>query len=199
MSNGTGPFARFIRKNRHTLFHLVLEEYAGFLTRSLPSIEGVVIRRLVYRGLCKKLGSDALIYPGAYLTHTYGMEIGDRFSINSGAILDGRGGMHIGNSVMVGPHAVLVSSTHEHRNLDLPMSSQDHIMQPLNIKDDVWIGANAFIRGGITIGKHAVVGAGACVLGDVADHEIAGGVPARTIGDRREHPTVNGKKGESKE
>ncbi len=199
MSGGTGPFARFMRKNRRTLFHLVLEEYAGFLTRSLPGIEGVMIRRLVYRGLCKQLGSDAIIYPGAYLTHTYGMEIGNRFSINSGAILDGRGGMRIGNSVMVGPHAVLVSSTHEHRNLDLPMSSQDHVMQPLIIRDDVWIGANAFIRGGIAIGNHAVVAAGACVLADVADYEIAGGVPARPIGDRREHTGMSGSKDELKD
>jgi acetyltransferase-like isoleucine patch superfamily enzyme len=181
-----GPVERFIKKYRSNLIRLVLEEYAGFFTRHLPSIEGVLIRRMLYRGLCRKLGKNALIYPGVYLTHAYGMEIGDHFSVNSGAVLDGRGGMRIGNSVMIGPHAVLVSSSHQHRNIDAPMNSCDHIMQPLVIKDDVWVGANAFIKGGIIIGRGVVIAAGSSVLKDIDDYKIVGGIPARIIGDRRD-------------
>jgi acetyltransferase-like isoleucine patch superfamily enzyme len=181
-----GPVERFIKKYRNNLIHLVLEEYAGFFTRHLPSIEGVLIRRIIYRGLCRKLGKDALIYPGVYLTHTYGMEIGDCLSVNSGAVLDGRGGMRIGDSVMIGPHAVLVSSSHQHRNIEVPMSSCDHVMQPLIIGDDVWIGANSFIRGGISIGSGAVIAAGSSVLKDIEEYKIVGGIPASVIGDRRE-------------
>jgi acetyltransferase-like isoleucine patch superfamily enzyme len=181
-----GPLERFVKKYRSTLFHLVMEEYAGFLTRNLPSIEGVMIRRMVYKALCRKLGKEALIYPGVYLVHTYGLEIGSRFSVNSGAMIDGRGGISIGSSVMVGPHTVLVSSSHQFKNMLEPMSSRDHIMQPLVIKDDVWIGANAFIKGGVTIGQGVVVAAGSSVLKDVEDFKIVGGIPARTIGDRRD-------------
>ena len=181
-----GPIERFIKKYRGNLFHLVLEEYAGFFTRNLPSIEGIMIRKIIYRALCKGLGKDALIYPGVYLTHTYGLEIGERFSVNSGAVLDGRGGIKIGDSVMVGPHAVLVSSAHQHRNIDTPMSSRDHTMQPLVIGDDVWIGANAFIKGGITISRGVVIAAGSSVLNDIGEYKIAGGTPARVIGDRRD-------------
>lgn len=181
-----GPIERFVKKYRGTLFHLVMEEYAGFFTRNLPSIEGVMTRRVLYRTLCRKLGKDALIYPGVFLTHTYGMEIGDHFSVNSGAVLDGRGGIRIGNSVMIGPHAVLVSSSHQHKNIDVPMSSRDHIMQPLVIGDDVWIGANAFIKGGITIENGVVIAAGSTVLKDIGEYQMVGGVPARIIGDRRD-------------
>jgi maltose O-acetyltransferase len=175
-----------MKKYKGNLFHLMLEEYAGFFTRHLPSIEGVMIRRMLYRALFRKLGKDALIYPGVYLTHTYGMEVGDRFSVNSGAVIDGRGGITIGDFVMVGPHAVLVSSAHQHRNIDVPMSSRDHVMQPLVIQDDVWVGANAFIKGGVIIGKGVVIAAGSSVLKDVEDYKIVGGIPARIIGDRRE-------------
>jgi maltose O-acetyltransferase len=174
---------RFIKKYKNNLIHLLLEEYAGFFVRHLPSIEGIVIRRMIYRSLFKKLGKNALIFGGVYLTHTYGIEAGDQFSISSGAVLDGRGGIRIGNSVMIGSHAVLVSSSHPYRNIDVPMRSCDHIMQPLTIQDDVWIGANVFIKGGINIGCRVVIGAGSIVIKDVPDNKIVGGVPARIIGD----------------
>lgn len=185
MANRTGPIEGFIKKYKGNLVHLVFEEYVGFFTRNLPSIEGIMIRRVLYRTLLKKLGSDALIYPGVYLTHSYGIEAGDRFSVNSGAVLDGRGGITIGNSVMVGPNSVLVSSAHQHKKLDVPMSSLDHIMQPLVIQDDVWIGANVFIRGGVNIGHGVVIAAGSTVLSDIQEYKIVGGNPAHVIADRK--------------
>jgi acetyltransferase-like isoleucine patch superfamily enzyme len=53
--------------------------------------------------------------------------------------------------------------------------------KPTLIEDDVWIGANAVVRQGIRIGRGAVVGAGAVVLGDVAPYSMVAGVPAREI------------------
>jgi len=186
MDNYIGPIERFMKKYKGNLFHILLEEYIGFFTRHLPSIEGIVIRRILYRSLFKKMGRDALIYPGVYITHTYGIEVGDKLSVNSGAVLDGRGGIRIGNSVMVGPHAVLVSSTHQHKQIEVPMTILDHIMQPLVIQDDVWIGANAFIKGGINIGRGVVIAAGSSVLTDIEEYKIVGGVPGHIIGDRRD-------------
>ena len=57
--------------------------------------------------------------------------------------------------------------------------------QGVRIGCDVWIGANACITDGVTIGDHAVVGMGAVVTRDVEPWMIVGGVPARPIGDRR--------------
>jgi acetyltransferase-like isoleucine patch superfamily enzyme len=88
---------------------------------------------------------------------------------------------------MVGPHAVLVSSSHQHKGIEVPMSSRDHVMQPLFIGDDVWIGANAFIKGGITIGQGTVIAAGSSVLKDIEEYQIVGGVPAHVIGNRRDN------------
>jgi acetyltransferase-like isoleucine patch superfamily enzyme len=94
---------------------------------------------------------------------------------------------------MVGPHAVLVSSSHQFKKVNGPMSSLDHIMQPLTIQDDVWIGANVFIKGGITIGRGVVIGAGSVVLKDIPDNKIVGGAAGastRIIGDRSERSSI---------
>lgn len=176
-----GPIARFLKRYSGHIFHLWMEEYLGWVVRSLPSMEGMAIRYAVYRLLFKRLPSFPLIYPGVYFTHTYGISVGHRFSVNTGALLDGRGGITIGDDVMVGPFAVLSSSGHDLGRPGVPMTSRDHVMDPVAIGNDVWIGAHAVILKGVTIGKGAVVAAGAVVTSDVAPFTIVAGVPANFV------------------
>jgi acetyltransferase-like isoleucine patch superfamily enzyme len=125
------------------------------------------------------------LYPGVYLAHTYGISFGKHCSVNSGAQLDGRGGISIGDYVMIGPHAVIVSSQHRFDDCSVPMAQRDHELQPTTIGDDVWIGAHAVIVGGITIGRGAVVAAGSIVTKDVGEYDIVAGVPARVVRNRK--------------
>ncbi len=178
------PIHNFIKQYRSHLLHLEAEEYLGWLIRYLPGFLGVIIRFLVYKLLMKKIKALILIYPGVFLTHTYGISAGKSVSINTGAILDGRGGITIGDYVMVGPNVCIASSNHHYQDHTVPMSLQGHYMEPVAIKSDVWIGANATILGGVTIGQGAVIGAGAVVVKDVPDYSIVGGVPAKEIGRR---------------
>jgi len=184
MEKQIGTIGRFRRRYSGHLFHIWAEEYIGWFTRNLPSLEGMLVRYGLYQLVFKKIKSFALIYPGVYFTHTYGIEVGHRFSVNSGAILDGRGGITIGDDVMIGPHTAIYSSKHNFTQPGRPMTSLDHIMAPVIIKDDVWIGAHVCIPGGITIGHGAVVAAGAVVTKDVDDNTIVSGVPAQVIGKR---------------
>ena len=69
----------------------------------------------------------------------------------------------IGDHVMVGPYAVIVSSNHAFQQTDEPMATVDHVMAPVKIGNDVWIGAHAVITAGVTIGNGVVVSAGAVV------------------------------------
>ena len=184
MEKQIGTIGRFRRRYSGHLFHIWAEEYIGWFTRNLPSLEGMLVRYGLYQLVFKKIKSFALIYPGVYFTHTYGIEVGHRFSVNSGAILDGRGGITIGDNVMIGPHTAIYSSKHNFTQSGRPMTSLDHIMAPVIIKDDVWIGAHVCIPGGITIGHGAVVAAGAVVTKDVDDNTIVSGVPAQVIGKR---------------
>jgi acetyltransferase-like isoleucine patch superfamily enzyme len=184
MVKQVGPIVRFRGRYAGHLFHIWAEEYIGWIVRNLPSIEGMFVRHVLYKLVFKKIKSFAHVYSGVYFTHTYGIEVGHRFSVNSGAILDGRGGITIGDDVMIGPHTAIYSSGHNFTQLGRPMTSLDHIMAPVVIKDDVWIGAHVCIPGGITIGRGAVVAAGAVVTKNVEDYTIVSGVPARVIGKR---------------
>jgi maltose O-acetyltransferase len=147
-------------------------------------MEGMLIRYGCYRILFKSISSFAYIYSGVYFSHTYGISIGSRFSVNSGTIIDGRGGVAIGNDVMIGPNSCIYSSSHDMSQKDRPMTACDHILRPVVIQDDVWIGANVSIPGGVTIGSGAVIAAGAVVVKDVEPGTIVGGVPARMIRSR---------------
>jgi acetyltransferase-like isoleucine patch superfamily enzyme len=179
-------FARFSRRYRGRLVHLTIEEHVGWILRSLPGVVGMWLRAGFYRLLFERLASFAYIYPGVYLTHTYAIRAGRGLAVNTGALIDGRGGISFGDDVLVGPYAVITSSEHAHAQLDAPMAEVDHEMAPVSIGGDVWIGAHAVITGGVRIGDGAVIAAGAVVTGDVGEYQIVGGVPARVIGDRRE-------------
>ena len=178
-------FNRFRKTYGKKLMHLWIEESLGWLIRNIPGFTGLVVRGLAYRMAILKLKSFPLIYSGVYFSHSYGIEIGNKFSINTGAHLDGRGGIKIGDNVMIGQYAVIVSSEHRLDQTDKPMNMLDHVFDPVSIGDDVWIGAHSVITSGVRIGTGAVIGAGAVVISDVSDYTIVGGVPAKVIGNRK--------------
>ena len=161
-----------------------LEQWLGGLVRSIPSFVGFGLRFLLYRMLFGRLDGFCFIYPGAYLTHTYGIRAGRNLHVNGGAFFDGRGGLTVGSNVLVGPNAVLLSSQHHWSDPSLPIVLQGHRLAATTIGDDVWIGANVVVMPGVTIATGTVIGAGSVVTSDTAPYTIVAGVPARHNGDR---------------
>ena len=167
-----------------------LEEWVGALVRSIPGITGFLLRAGLYRLLFARLDGFALIYPGARLSHTYGIRAGRGLAINGGAFLDGRGGLTLGANVLVGPNALLLSSQHHWTDPTLPIVAQGHVLAPTTIGDDVWIGGNVTITPGVSVASGTVVGAGAVVTADTEPYSIVAGVPARPIGTRPRPPAA---------
>jgi acetyltransferase-like isoleucine patch superfamily enzyme len=178
------PFRRFCRHYRGHLVALAIEDHLGWLVRGLPGPIGLALRSAFLRLTCKKSVGYPIIFPGAYLTHTYGLSFGRHFAVNTGVQIDARGGVTIGEGVMVGPNTLIFSSDHDHMQTDRMMIYQDHVLAPVIIEDDVWIGGNAVVCGGVRIGRGAVIAAGAVVTKDVLPMAIVGGVPARAIKSR---------------
>ncbi|MFZ4514185.1 MAG: acyltransferase [Geothrix sp.] len=114
------------------------------------------------------------------------LTLGSDVSINAGARLDGgRKGITIGDGTRIASGAVLYAFDHglapDRAIRDQPVRSRG-----ITLGQDVWIGANAGVTDGVTIGDHAVVAMGAVVTRDVPAWSIVAGVPAQFVGDRRD-------------
>lgn len=103
------------------------------------------------------------------------IQIGNDVAINSFARLFGHGGITVGDNSQIGPGATLTTTSHD---IDMDMVAS---FRPITIGEWTWIGANAIILPGITIGNHVVVGAGSVVTKDIPDYSVAVGIPAKVI------------------
>jgi acetyltransferase-like isoleucine patch superfamily enzyme len=70
---------------------------------------------------------------------------------------------------------------HSYEDVNIPIDKQKVTTAPIIVEDECWIGANAVITAGVTIGKHSVVAAGAVVTKDIPPFSVAVGNPARVI------------------
>jgi acetyltransferase-like isoleucine patch superfamily enzyme len=163
----------------------------------LLEVEGFMIAADV------KMGQNVVVYH-PHLVNLYGCEIGDGCKI--GAFVEIRRTAKIGRNVkiqafafipegitledgvFVGPHVCFTNDKHPRAvNADGSlMSGDDWEIIPTLVKQGASIGANATILCGITIGEHALVGAGSVVTRDVPPYVLVAGVPARFLGNVRD-------------
>lgn len=169
------------RNSWKNLFFHALEIYLGFFIRWLPGIEGLIIRSLFYRIIFKGNPTKLLIYPNVYIIFSNLLTVGNRVAINVGTYIDAGGGIKIGSNVLIGPNCVISSREHSFELINAPMADQPIRYRGINIESNVWIGANASIIGGVTLGEGCIVGAGAVVTKNVPPFAIVGGVPAKII------------------
>jgi maltose O-acetyltransferase len=109
------------------------------------------------------------------------LEVGDRTLLNHGGSFCAVELVRIGAGCLIGPH-VMVMDNDFHRiepahRLEMPPS------RPIEIADNVWLGARVTVLGGVTIGEGSCVGAGSVVVHDIPPYTFAAGVPARVIRD----------------
>ncbi len=141
-------------------------------------------------GIFAQLGRPIRIGPrstvGAHAFLHGPLTIGADVSINARASLDGGAvGITIGDGCRIASGATIYAFDHQLAP-DRFVREQPVTSKGITLGVDVWVGANAGITDGVTIGDHAVIGLGAVVTSDVPAWAIVGGVPARVIGDRRE-------------
>ena len=91
------------------------------------------------------------------------------------------GPVTIGSHVNLAQGITVTALNHNFSETDKRIDEQGVSTSPVTIDDDVWIGANAVILPGVSIGTHSVVAAGAVVTKDVPPHSLVAGVPAKVI------------------
>lgn len=141
-------------------------------------------RRFFYRLAGIKIGKGSTIHTRARFYDPRNIVIGDDTIVGEGAVLDGRSKLTIGNHVDIASEVMIYNSEHniEAEHFAAP---EEVIEAPVTVEDYVFIGPRAIILPGVKIGRGAVIGAGAVVSKDIPPYAIAGGVPAKIIGERK--------------
>lgn len=150
------------------------------------------IRRLFFKLAGISIGKGSTIHMGCKFFEPGGVKVGEDTIIGDSAFLDGRAELSIGSHVDIASEAMIYNSEHDINDLEFK-AIEDRVV----IGDYVFIGPRAIILPGVTIGKGAIIGAGAVVTKDIPEYKIAGGVPAKIIGER-ENRELNYKLGRAR-
>lgn len=135
-----------------------------------------------YRRFC--LGRKSVVESYCCINNAVGdVTIGDQTRIGIHCTVIGP--VCIGNNVNLAQGITVTALNHNFEDATRRIDEQGISTKPVVIGDDVWIGANAVILPGVTIGRHVVVAAGAVVTKDVPEFTVVGGVPAKVIKDVR--------------
>jgi acetyltransferase-like isoleucine patch superfamily enzyme len=127
-----------------------------------------------------RLGSYSVIEDYACINNAVGdVIIGDhtRIGLHNTII----GPVTIGSHVNLAQGITVTALNHNFSDTTRTIDQQGVSTNTVTIADDCWIGANAVVLPGVTIGHHAVVAAGAVVTRDVPPYSVVAGVPARIV------------------
>lgn len=125
----------------------------------------------------KQVDKSFGMFPPFYTDCGKNITVGKNVFINSGCRFQDQGGISIGDRTLIGHNVVLATLNHGIG----PDERHDLFPAPIHIGKNVWIGANATVLPGVTIGDHAVIAAGAVVTEDVPANVVVGGIPAKVI------------------
>ncbi|MEU4708892.1 DapH/DapD/GlmU-related protein [Nocardia salmonicida] len=121
------------------------------------------------------LPSGLTIYPPFYTDHGLNLDLAERVFINQGCTFLDYAGIRLGRGVMVGPKATFITMGHP---VDPEERRRFLTGAPIDVADNVWIGAGAMILPGVSIGRDAVIAAGAVVADDVPASSLVTGSKA---------------------
>jgi len=188
----TRPLAWRQGKQRTNVLARVAAHVLNYATNHLVSrFPSYSIRRAWYhRVMGIEMGHGSAVQLGCYLW-SYGprsnrrlkTRIGARSVINRGCCIDVRTGLTIVDDVSISPEVAILTTQHDLNDPNFALQGRRVV-----IEDHVWIGMRALVLPGVTIGRGAVIAAGAVVTKDVAPLDIVAGIPARPVGRRTLDP-----------
>ena len=147
------------------------------------------LREIMGRLIGKQVDRSFRMFPPFYTDFGKNITIGKDVFINSGCHFQDQGGIEIGDGALIGHNVVLATINHDLN----PKENRKNHYAAIKIGAHVWIGSNATVLPGVTIGDYAVVAAGAVVTRDVPAMTVVGGVPAgvlRTIQEEERYETA---------
>ena len=162
----------------HQFMHGVSQEALRITAESNGSYHEPAQLRALFSELTGRPVDESFgLFPPFYTDCGKNIHIGKNVFINMGCKFQDQGGIFIGDGALIGHNVVLATLNHAAS----PKDRGSMIPAPIRIGKNVWVGANAVILPGVTIGDGAIVAAGAVVNRDVPENTVVGGVPAKVI------------------
>ena len=125
----------------------------------------------------QEIDQSVSIFPPFSSDFRMNLHISKNVFINAGVRIQDTGGVWIDEGALIGHNVVLATLNHDLE----PSRRQNLIPAPIHIGKNVWIGSNATVLQGVTVGENSVIAAGAVVTKDVPANSIVDGVPAKLI------------------
>jgi len=154
------------------IFSLPRYTTCNYLKKKFLELNGAVI------------GKNVTFYPGVWIAPGRNLVVGNDVDFALGVLVTTSGGVTIGDRTLIGYRSQILSSNHRIPEKCGRIFGSGHIHKKVKIGNDVWIGANAIVLPGVTIGEGAVVAAGSVVTKDIEPYTIVAGNPARLIKNR---------------
>lgn len=133
----------------------------------------------------KLIGENSIISYGT-IEYAEKIIIGENCYIGPQYRLYGRGGISIGDGVIIGPRVTIHTSNHNYDSSDLKALPYDNVvkLKKVNIEQNVWVGDNVMICPGVTIGEGAIIGMGTVVSKNIPSYSIVVGNPCKVVKSR---------------
>lgn len=136
-------------------------------------------RKALLSNLLGQTGKQFYIESPFHCDYGDNISIGENFYANTGCVILDAASVIFGKNCMLGPNVNIYTSTHP---MDAVLRAKHlEASTPITIGDDVWIGGNATILPGVTIGDRAVIGAGSVVTRNIENDSVVAGNPARSL------------------
>ena len=145
-----------------------------------------LLRGSACKRIFKKSGRNLQAHRQARFGTGRNLSIGDDSNLGVNAFVNTRGGVTIGDNVMMGPDVIILTGRHTFDSLDLPIQNQPTTYAPVEIGNDVWLGTRVVVIAGVKIGDGCVVGANSVVTKDIPPYSVAVGVPVRVVKNRQQ-------------
>jgi acetyltransferase-like isoleucine patch superfamily enzyme len=159
--------------------YLIFEGFEWYLLKFTGMLPVQMLRKTIYKMLGMKIGKGSIFFGKVEVRCPRRIIIGNNTIIGHECKLDGRGGLEIGNNVVLSSGAWIWSEQHL-PNDKYFRSEREKVV----IQDFAWISSRSTILAGKVIGKGAVISTGSVVTKNVPDYTIVGGIPARFIAER---------------
>jgi acetyltransferase-like isoleucine patch superfamily enzyme len=129
------------------------------------------------------IGEKCLLSRNATISTGYKgyVRIGKNTIIGASSLLQGPGGIDIGENVLIGDQTVLNAGKHIYEDPELPILEQGITMEGISVGDDVWIGTGVIVTDGVTISKGSIIEPGSLVNTSILPYSVAAGSPAKII------------------